>query len=150
MAGRVSFGSSTIIWGFVAGALAVLVFHQLTILTLNGFRFSTVWQLAPAVPPFGVPRLFNQMFWGGLWGILLAGFAPLFPRGIGYYIAGFIFGAVLLALAGWYLVPFVKSMLGQKVRFGPNPAGWWRGPVINGMWGLGTAVFLHCLPGRRH
>ncbi|MBM3607772.1 MAG: hypothetical protein FJX29_04840 [Alphaproteobacteria bacterium] len=148
MAGRSETGS-TIIWGFIAGALAVLVFHQLTILTLNGFRFSSVWQMTPAIPPFGVPRLLNQMFWGGAWGILLAAVAHKLPGGIGYYVAGFLFGAIVLSIGSWYLVPAVKSLLGQNVRFGPNPAGWWRGPLINGMWGLGAAIFLQMLWRRR-
>ena len=141
MATRVRFDAATVLWGFLAGALAVLVFHQLTILALNNFRLNTVWQLAATVPPFGVPRLVNQMFWGGMWGIVLAVIAPLLPRGIGFYIAGFLFGAIVLSLASWYLVPFIKSLFGQKLRSGP-PSVIWRGPLINGMWGLGAALFL--------
>ncbi len=136
----------TILWGFVAGALAVAIFHQATILVLNGFDFRTIWRMTPAIAPFGVPAIFNQMFWGGVWGIVFAAVAPLLPRGMMYYLCGFLFGAIILVLSGWYLVPFIKSLFGQTgLRYGPNPAGWWRGPLINGMWGLGTAIILPLL-----
>lgn len=139
-----------VLLGFLAGAMAVLVFHQLTIVALNGFNFGSAWRLAPGVRPFSVPPIINQMFWGGLWGIVFAALTPLLPRGVGYLIAGFLFGAVVLVLAGWYLVPFVKSLFGvANLRYGPNPTGWWRGPVINGMWGLGAALFLTLLRVRR-
>jgi hypothetical protein len=144
-----STSGSKILWGFVAGALAVAVFHQLTIVTLNGMNFGSGWRMAPGIPPFAVPPILNQMFWGGLWGIVFAWISPSLPRGIGYLVAGFLFGAIILVLSGWFLVPFIKSLFGLgNLRYGPNPVGWWRGPLINGMWGLGTAAFL-MLFGRR-
>lgn len=144
------FGINTVIWGFVAGALAVLVFHQLTILALNNFNFGSILRMSPGVRPFGVPPILNQMFWGGMWGIVFAAVSPMLPRGIGYLIAGFLFGAIVLVLSGWYLVPFIKSLFGVgNLRYGPNPVGWWRGPLINGMWGLGAAVFIMLLTRRR-
>ena len=146
----VAFDGKTILLGFIAGALSVAIFHQLTIATLNGFNFGGVWRMAPGVAPLGIPPIFNQMFWGGMWGIVFAAITPMLPRGIGYLVCGFLFGAIVLALAGWYLVPFIKSLFGQTgLRYGPNPAGWWRGPLINGMWGLGTAILLTFLPARR-
>jgi hypothetical protein len=67
--------------GFVAGALAVLVFHQgaLLALRLAGLVPAPPWRLAP-VPPFGVPAVLSAAFWGGIWGIALA---PRFGRGAG-------------------------------------------------------------------
>ncbi len=142
---------NTVIWGFVAGAISVLIFHQLTILVLNDFNFTTIWRMSPAIAPFGVPSILNQMFWGGMWGILFAAISPMFPRGkLIYVICGLLFGVIMLSLASWYLVPFIKSLFGVgNLRYGPNPNGWWRGPLINGMWGLGTALLLLYLPPRR-
>lgn len=141
---------NTIIWGFVAGALSVAIFHQLTIVALNGFNFGSAWRMTPAVAPFGVPAILNQMFWGGVWGIVFAAISPMLPRGIMYLVCGLLFGGIVLVLSGWYLVPFIKSLFGVgNLRYGPNPAGWWRGSVINGMWGLGTAIILQMLPIRR-
>ncbi len=136
-----------VIWGFIAGALSVLIFHQITILVLNGFNFASVWRMNPRIPPFGVPLLLNAMFWGGMWGILFAAISLSVPRGFGYLLCGFLFGAIVLVLSGWYLVPFIKSLFGVgNLRYGPNPVGWWRGPLINGMWGLGTAILLSMMP----
>lgn len=133
-----------ILWGFIAGALSVAIFHQLTIVALNGFNFGAAWRMTPAIAPFGVPAIFNAMFWGGLWGIVFAALSPSLPRRtLAYLLSGLLFGGVVLVLSGWYLVPFVKSFFGlQGLRYGPNPVGWWRGPVINGMWGFGTALLL--------
>ena len=147
MAASVAYDTKTLMWGFIAGALAVLIFHQGTILALNGFNFGTVWRMSPGVPPFAAPPILNQMFWGGIWGIVFAAISPMLPRGLMYLLCGLLFGGIILVLSGWYLVPFIKSLFGQTgLRYGPNPAGWWRGSVINGMWGLGTALLLQYLP----
>ncbi len=147
MASSSVLNSKTVILGFIAGALSVLIFHQLTILALNNFSFAGVYRMAPGVPPFGVPPILNQMFWGGMWGIVFAAISPMLPRGFMYLVCGLLFGVIILGLAGWYLVPFIKSLFGQTgLRYGPNPVGWWRGPVINCMWGLGTAILLQYLP----
>ena len=91
-----------------------------------------------------MPTLVSQTFWGGLWGVLLALLmraAPiLFPRrplgGLLFYVAALVFGALLPTLASWYLVPVFKGG-----AFGPRGV-WYNGLVINGMWGLGTGLFL--------
>ncbi len=66
--------------GFVAGAAAVLVFHQAMVLALHllGATPNFPWSLRP-IPPLGVPAIVNQMFWGGLWGALFAAVAHLIP-----------------------------------------------------------------------
>ncbi|WP_439574427.1 hypothetical protein [Phreatobacter sp.] len=59
-----------ILLGFIAGALAVLMFHQPTIwgLTQLGLASGAVYQMTPN--PWGVPTIANQCFWGGMWGVL--------------------------------------------------------------------------------
>ena len=32
------------------------------------------------VPPYGVPTIVNQMFWGGLWGLLFAAIVDMLPH----------------------------------------------------------------------
>src|SRR5262245_30273143 len=57
-----------LMYGFLAGALAVATFHQgmVFVLSIVGVIQSHVYALR-GVPPFGVPTILNQMFWGGLW-----------------------------------------------------------------------------------
>jgi hypothetical protein len=124
---------------FAAGAVAVLVFHQglLTILHLVGvtgppFQLDATW-------PFGLPQIWSLVFWGGLWGIAFGAAERRFPRGTMYWVAAFLFGAVLPTLVAWFVVAPLK---GAPVAAGWDPAQLWIGPVINGAWGIGTALLL--------
>ena len=51
----------------------MLVFHQGTVWLLHmaGQVPAGPYGLRP-LPPFGVPQIVNQCFWGGLWGIVIA------------------------------------------------------------------------------
>jgi hypothetical protein len=121
--------------GFAAGFLAVLVFHQplIGIFRSVGLGGNQPYSLAP-VPPLGVPRVISLAFWGGVWGIVFALLRPFLPdRRAGLLIAGLVFGALAPTAFGWFV-------LGSGV-----PAVWWRGPVINGTWGLGTAILILAL-----
>ena len=138
--------ASRIIRGFVAGLLAVPVFHQAALFVLHRAGIAPApWDLAP-VPPFGVPAVASAAFWGGLWGIVFGLLAPRFGRGAGYWLAGLLFGAVALTLVAWFVVLPLKGL--------PPGGGFaWPGviigPVVNGAWGLGTALLLAALPGIR-
>ena len=56
------------ILGFIAGFLAVLIFHQTTwyLLNLGGLipLDRPAWPLDP-IPPYGVPSVISKAFWGG-------------------------------------------------------------------------------------
>ena len=56
-----------LVFGFIAGALAVVAFHQVMVFVLSnvGMIQSQVYSMR-GVPPYGVPTILNQMFWGGL------------------------------------------------------------------------------------
>ncbi len=123
----------TIALGFIAGALGVLLFHQLAGYLITG---RVPWSNWNPVAPFGLPTIINQTFWGGMWGILFALVADRFPRGIVYFVAAFLFGAILPTLMSWYGIPQIK---GGAV--GPRGV-WYNGPLINGAWGLGTGICL--------
>ena len=122
----------TIVIGFIAGALGVLIFHQIAGHFITGRMPWSNW--AP-VPPFRIPVLLNQTFWGGMWGIVFALLAHRFPKGIGFLVAAFIFGAVLPTAVSWYVMPLIKGGV-----MGPRGI-WYNGPLINGAWGLGTGIF---------
>jgi hypothetical protein len=139
------------IYGFIAGLLATLTFHQIALLLL---RTAGIAPFAPynmtATQPFGIPAVFSLALWGGAWGILFAILHSRFPGNFNYWIAAFGFGAIFPSLVALLIVAPMKG----------NPiGGGWHGPMlltallINGAWGAGTGVFLNLLtkisPGRR-
>ena len=129
--------------GFIAGALAVLTFHQITVwvLTAAGAIQGNPYSTRP-IPPLGVPQFLNQAFWGGLWGCVFALIADRFPHNWPLWLAGVLFGAIAPTLVGWFVV---APLQGQPVAQGFNPARMWAGPLINGVYGLGTALIYEIL-----
>ena len=133
--------------GFLAGALAVVTFHQVTILLLSmagALPQGAAYATRP-IPPLGVPQVLNLAFWGGVWGIVYALLVD--GRRVGALpplVVGFLFGAVLPTLFGWFVIPALKGAAGGF----PPPSRIWIGPLVNGVWGLGTALFLAWLAPR--
>lgn len=136
-----------IVNGFIAGFVAVLVFHQtaLLLLRLAGMTPAVPWSMSP-VPPFGVPAVLSLAFWGGLWGILLAWLLPGFRSAAGYWGAALIFGAVPLSLVAWFIVLPLK---GFPAGNGFALPGVITGLTVNGAWGIGAALFLRLFSGAR-
>jgi hypothetical protein len=136
---------SRLLVGFIAGFLATLIFHQLTLAFLRGVG------VAPFLPyswtptePFGIPAVLSLSFWGGLWGSTFALIHGRFPRGAGYWVAAFLFGAVLPSLVALLVVLPLKGR--------PMGGGWQLSLLVtaffaNGAWGVGTGVFLKALQG---
>jgi hypothetical protein len=132
----------TSILGFIAGFLAVLIFHQglWYLFELMGFHPFTrpAWALDP-IPPFGVPSLLSKAFWGGVWAAVLA---PLFRnlRGSAYWASWIIVASVAPTFVAFFVVPLIKGA--------PLPLLWPGFPaglVINAFWGFGTALFLRLM-----
>jgi hypothetical protein len=102
------------------------------------------WSMRP-IPPWGVPAIINQMFWGGLWGILFAAIGNMIPlsndlgRGMVYGLLG------PWLLGNGILVPLFK---GGAFLWGFNPQSMWRGALIGASFGLGLAVFMRLFRGR--
>jgi hypothetical protein len=136
--------ASPIVRGFIAGFLAVLIFHQAALLVLHlaGLTPATPWRLTPTWP-LGVPAILSAAFWGGLWGILLALLLPRFDRG-SYWLAGAVFGAIAPTLVAWFVVLPLK---GLPAGGGFAWPGVIIGPLVNGAWGLGAGLLLALLPG---
>jgi hypothetical protein len=128
--------------GFMAGVIAVLTFHQGMVLALHGIAPGWVpfaaYRTTP-VPPFGVPVIISNCFWGGLWG---AGFGLLLPRFTWpLWLCGLALG-LLCVLAGWFIVAPLK---GQPLGFGWVPLSMLRSLLINGGFGLGVSLILPLL-----
>lgn len=102
------------VYGFIAGAVATLVFHQcmFAILAAAGWVAQRPWRMTP-VPPFSVPAIINLAFWGGVWGI---GFALLHGRlgaalgGAPSWVRGMMYSAIgPMLLGSWLIVPLIKG-----------------------------------------
>lgn len=127
--------------GFAAGFLATLLFHQIALLVLHaaGLTHAMPWPMRP-VPPFGVPQCLSLAFWGGVWGIVLVLVEPYLQRSPGgYWLAATVFGAVFPTLVAWFIVAPLK---GLPAAGGFHFPGLIVGPIVNGAWGLGTALLL--------
>jgi len=123
--------------GFLAGALAVMTFHQGMVFLLSTVSLiqSRVYAMRD-VPPFGVPTILNQMFWGGLWGLLFAAIADTLPAWP-LLLLGFTFGVLGPVLASWFVVAPLK---GTPVAAGWVPQRMLAGVLINGCWGIGMVL----------
>ena len=66
--GNESTGYSTrVLFGFIAGFLATLVFHQLTLWALWGAGVAPFGPFSmAATKPFGLPAMLSLAFWGGI------------------------------------------------------------------------------------
>ncbi|HEV8628744.1 MAG TPA: hypothetical protein VGV61_00405 [Thermoanaerobaculia bacterium] len=128
---------------FVAGFVATLVFHQglLAILHRTGASPRPAYVMTP-MPPLGVPQVISLAFWGGLWAVALL---PLLARWDGawsYWIAWLVAGALGPSLVALFVVLPLK---GKPVAAGGNPAIIVGALLLNGAWGLGTALVLRLL-----
>jgi len=123
--------------GFIAGALAVVVFHQVMVFILStvGLIQSQVYAMR-GVPPFGVPTIVSQMFWGGVWGMLFAAVTDMLPPWP-LLLLGFTFGVLGPVLVSWFVVAPLK---GTPIAAGWVPQRMLAGILINGFWGIGVAL----------
>jgi len=125
--------------GFLSGAVSVLACHQVTAALLH------VIGITPRVPysmqptqPLGVAQMWSLVFWGGVWGVLLAAALRRYADGA-LVIAATIFGAILPSLVAWTVVAALK---GQPLFGGGAPKALAVGLLVNAAWGLGTGTGL--------
>jgi len=135
-----------ILFGFIAGFLATVIFHQpvLALLWWAGLAPFGPFSMA-ATQPLGVPAVISLAFWGGVWGILFGLIHDRFPRGSGYWLTAFLFGAILPTLVALLVVLPLK---GRPVGGGWQPALLMTAFLINGAWGVGTGLIVKALSGK--
>jgi hypothetical protein len=134
-----------IVLGFLAAAISVLILHEgiIYLLFRAGLLPSVAWSMTPAIPPFGVPRLLNNVFWGGVWGALFALAYKWVPGGVAW-VKGVVWGLFMVVVSNWTLLPLIKGgIFGQpsQVLFaGGNPQRMLITIAIVGGFGLGLGV----------
>lgn len=134
---------SRFLLAFVAGFFAVLLFHQGMLALLHAVNFTprAPFPTTPT-PPLGVPQIWSLAFWGGVWGIVFAAIVSRFRQDTRYWITALIFGAIAPTLVAWFVVAPLKN---QPIAGGFQPATMLTGLLVNGAWGIGTALLLALL-----
>jgi hypothetical protein len=131
--------AATLVMAFIAGFIAVPVFHQILFLIfyLGGILPIAPFSMAPT-QPFGVPVVVSQSFWGGVWGIVFVLTLPRWFQGTAYWVASAVIGGVALTLVYMFVVVPLKT--------GALPGGMGAlfviGFLLNAAWGIGWALFL--------
>ena len=136
-----SIGLATkLLFGFIAGFLATLIFHQLALALMWSMDFAPYKPFAMTpTHPFGIPAVISLAFWGGIWGILYALIEGRFPNDGAYWAVAFLFGGILASLVAFVIVLPLK---GQPMGGGWHLQVLMRALIINGLWGIGTGLFL--------
>ncbi len=124
---------------FAAGFISVLVFHQAMLAILHGLGVTpgVPWQTTP-VPPLGIPQVISSAFWGGL-GVLCLRWcydAPAAPplTGSRPWCSGLSLSRSWRG--SWW------PLKGQPIAGGWQPLRLLTGLLVNGAWGLGTALLF--------
>lgn len=132
------------IWlkAFTAGFLSTLVFHQglFGLFYLAGVVPAAPFNLTP-VPPLGVPAIVSLAFFGGLWGIVLWAIAGQLS-GVKHWLLHALIGAIGPTVVAMLVV---FPMKGLDV----TAQTWIGGLILNGVWGLGVAVFMIIMGARK-
>lgn len=138
-----------LVFGFIAGAIAALTMHQimLIVLTAAGLIKAQGWVMV-GIPPFGVPKTINDMFWGGLWGALFALIWARLP-GAALWIKGLVYGLAMVVLSNWLLLPLIKGKVfgvaNQALFAGGDPKRLLATAVLIGIFGITTALLYGLL-----
>lgn len=115
------------------------MFHQLAVFGLGfvGLGEGAIYSFRPT-PPFGVPRVMSQMFWGGVWGAVFTLVVDRLPRWP-IVVVGFLFGLCGPVLFGWIVVAAIR---GTPLMAGWNPTRMLSSVLINGAFGIGVALIF--------
>ena len=136
-----------IVLGFIAAAISVLLVHQTIIyaLGLSGMTRAQPWSLQRlGYGPFPwVPLLANNVFWGGLWGILFAFVHHWLPSRM-MWLKGLLFGLMMVLVSNWTLLPLIRHYVfnwpPQPLFSGFNPTTMLVVVLVVGGFGLGLGI----------
>ena len=93
------------------------------------------------MPPFGVPEVLSQSFWGGVWGIVFILIVPRFFSGTGYWLASAVIGGIALTLVYMFVVVLLKTGALPPSMVGLFAIGF----LFNAAWGIGWALFFEAV-----
>ncbi len=134
-----------VVEGFLAGALAMLSFHQPAAGILHALGAFPVAPFDLAPKPSGLPAMVQGMLWSGAWGVLFVLLLRLRP-GLPVALAATLYAAVV-PVAFLFLV--LATLAGAPPAFG-MPA--WLAACVtlaHAVWGFGIALWLFGMRGLR-
>lgn len=136
--------TSRLFLGCVAGALSILVFHQMTLEAFFwiGWAPHAAFRIAQ-VPPFNVPLVVSITFWGAVYGGIFELVQPLVwgPR----WLKGIVAGVCAMAMAWFVFLP----LMGHAAAFGWDTWSMLRSFIAYQMWGVGLSIVIPLLHPRR-
>lgn len=110
-----------VLLGFLAAAISVLIVHQGIIYALGqyGMTRSVPWNMAPLGygPVASLPMLANNVFWGGMWGVVFALIYDWLP-GAASWLKGLVFGILVVILSNWIFLPLIRQ---YAFNYPPQP-----------------------------
>ena len=131
--------------GFVAGALAVLTFHQPAVAVLYALGLFPVAAFDLSPKPSGLPSLVQAMLWSGGWAVLLLLILRLPAlRRVPVTPAAILYCAVV-PVAFLFLV--LAPSEGFPIAYGMPMSAALRVVLVHALWGFGIALWLHGLRG---
>lgn len=126
--------------GFVAGAAAMLTFHQATVALFAAYAAYPVAPFNTAtVGPLGVPGFVSGAFWSGVFGVVFAGlFQPRMERVMPRWLAGPVYCATV-PIAVLFLV--LAPLRGFPIAFGMPAAFVLNVIIAHAVWGFGLVLW---------
>jgi hypothetical protein len=136
--------STRIFLGCVAGAIAVLTFHQpaLQIFFWLGLAPQAAFRIAQ-VPPFHAPMVASITFWGAVYGGAFGWVAPRLKGPL--WVHGLAAGLCALLLS-WFVV---RPLSGNSIAFGWQTRAMLQSFVAYELWGAGLSLILPMMLPRR-
>ena len=127
--------------GFVAGFIAVPLFHQsvLALLVELGIVSAAPYSVEPAAVT-GLPQVLSRALLGGVYGavlVVLLERLPLRRMGAAFWVAALGIGAVLPSMVAWFVLAPLK---GRPLADGGDPNELGVALVTNAAWAGGTAA----------
>lgn len=124
---------------FLAGALAMLTFHQSAVGLFHAAGLYPVapFDLAPR-GPLALPGVVVGAFWSGLWGIVfLVLCLPWMERAMPAWIAGLLFGFIVPVAVLFLLI---APLQGQPIAYDQSWGSMLRIALAHASWGFGMVV----------
>lgn len=128
---------------WIAGFVAVLIFHQPVLALLSSAGVTqAIPYAAQSVEPIGVPQFISAAFWGGVWGVVLYAISRHWNASSAYWLKCLLFGMIFPTLVAWMIV---APMKGLPTAAGGNINGMLTGLCVNAAWGIGTGLLIRLM-----